>query len=120
MRRGGAPSAGVVLKGWLTTLHENTRSALECGSSLPLSCRPACGPCRGACSSEDASKLAMQKRQEALLLTRILVLRQLRLCRRVLRKGSAFPTVALFSLDARRGCASPVEAQPQPKNRNEI
>jgi hypothetical protein len=110
----------VVLTGWLTTVHENARSALECGSLLPLSSGPACWPCGGCCSSEDASKLARQKRQQVLLLTRILVLRQLRLCRRILRKGSAFPTVALFSLDARRGYASPVEAEPQPKNRNEI
>jgi hypothetical protein len=55
-----------------------------------------------------------------LLLTRILVLWQVRLCRPVLRKGSAFPAFALFFLVARRGYASPVEAQPQPKTRNEI
>jgi hypothetical protein len=45
--------------------HENARSALECGSLLPLSTRPACGPCAGCWSSDDASKLARQKRQQA-------------------------------------------------------
>jgi len=31
----------------LTTVHENARSAVECGSLLPLSLRPACWPWKG-------------------------------------------------------------------------
>ena len=37
-----------------------------------------------------------------------------RLCRPALRKGCAFPSLRLSLLFLRRGCASPVEAQPQP------
>ena len=40
-----------------------------------------------------------------------------RLCRPALRKGSAFPGVRFSLLFFRRGCASPVEAQPQPNKR---
>jgi hypothetical protein len=51
----------------LTTTHENVRSALECGSLLPLSLSPACWPCSGAPPlwSEAASKPAGLKRQQA-------------------------------------------------------
>jgi len=41
------PSQGLFL--WLTTAHENARSALECGGLLPLYHRPACWPGRVHC-----------------------------------------------------------------------
>jgi hypothetical protein len=46
-------------------VREGGRSALECGSLLPLSLRPACWPVRGAWAGEAASKLAGSKRQQA-------------------------------------------------------
>jgi len=49
----------------LTTVREGGRSALECGSLLPLYPRPACWPQRGAWAGEAASKLAGSKRQQA-------------------------------------------------------
>src|SRR5208337_1041316 len=49
----------------LATVREGGRSALECGSLLPLSRRPACWPVRGAWAGEAASKLARSKRQQA-------------------------------------------------------
>jgi hypothetical protein len=54
------PSQGLFL--WLTTAHENARSALECGGLLPLYPRPACWPGRVHCASPDeaASKFGIK------------------------------------------------------------
>jgi len=41
----------------------------------------------------------------------------MRLCRVVLWKGFAFPALGTRWMILRRGCASPVEAQPQPNKK---
>jgi hypothetical protein len=58
---------------WPATVHENARSALECGSLLPPSPRPACWPgrrfmrpkvkngCEQAHGIKAASKLALER-----------------------------------------------------------